>query len=137
MSRQSLLRSRSSRQLCAFVLGVLLLTFSVVVWHAQAGYRPGFGRLARVTTLPARAAKAPPVAKALAPLATITVTSSGDGAANAANCPGANCRLRDAIAAAAAAGDTVSFNVTGTITLTVGELGINKNLTIQGPARMC
>ena len=30
----------------------------------------------------------------------ITVQSTGDGPANAANCPGANCRLRDALAAA-------------------------------------
>src|SRR5438132_2197551 len=48
------------------------------------------------------------------PLATITVTSLGDGAANAANCPHAtNCRLRDAIAKAVA-GDTIDFSVTGT-----------------------
>jgi hypothetical protein len=32
--------------------------------------------------------------------ATITVQSTADGAANPANCPGAGCRLRDAIAAA-------------------------------------
>src|SRR6266550_2142551 len=63
---------------------------------------------------------------------TITVTSLGDGAANAANCPGVNCRLRDAIAKAAS-GDTITFSVTGTITLTSGELVINKNLTINGP----
>ena len=65
-------------------------------------------------------------------MATITVTDAGDGAANAANCPGANCRLRDAIAAAQP-GDTVDFAVVGAITLTEGELGINKNLTLQGP----
>src|SRR5262249_332844 len=63
---------------------------------------------------------------------TITVTSTGDGPDNAANCPGANCRLRDAIAKAVP-GDTIDFAVTGTITLTSGELFISKNLTIQGP----
>ncbi|HMX24411.1 MAG TPA: Ig-like domain repeat protein [Blastocatellia bacterium] len=66
------------------------------------------------------------------PLAVISVTSLGDGAANAANCPGASCRLRDAIAKAAA-GDTINFSVTGTITLTNGQLDITKNLTIDGP----
>jgi hypothetical protein len=73
-----------------------------------------------------------PKAVAAAPLATLTVTSTGDGAANVANCPGANCRLRDAIAKALA-GDTINFSVTGTIALTAGELVINKNLTINGP----
>jgi len=63
---------------------------------------------------------------AAAPMAAITVTSLGDDAANAANCPGANCRLRDAIAAAAA-GDTIDFAVTGQITLTHSHLSINKN----------
>ena len=44
---------------------------------------------------------------------TITVTNAGDGAANASNCPGtgASCRLRDAMAAAAA-GDTINFSNT-------------------------
>ena len=43
-----------------------------------------------------------PVAAPAAPMATITVRSLADGTANAANCPGANCRLRDAIAKALA-----------------------------------
>src|SRR5262249_46792009 len=64
---------------------------------------------------------------------TIAVQSLGDGVANAANCPGAGCRLRDAIAKAAASGDTINFSVTGVITLTNGELSIGKNLTITGP----
>ena len=58
-----------------------------------------------------------------APMTTITVTDTGDGAATPVNCPGANCRLRDAIAAAAT-GNTIDFSVTGTITLTSGELAI-------------
>ncbi len=66
------------------------------------------------------------------PMATITVQSLFDGAANAANCPGVNCRLRDAIAAAVA-GDTIDFSVTGVIALHFGELVIDKNLTINGP----
>jgi hypothetical protein len=65
-------------------------------------------------------------------LSTITVTNTGDGPANAANCPGPNCRLRDAVAKATA-GDTINFSVTGTITLNSGELSIDKNLTINGP----
>jgi hypothetical protein len=66
--------------------------------------------------------------------ATITVQSSGDGAANAANCPGAGCRLRDALAAAND-GDTINFDaaVTGTITLTSGQLLVNDSITISGP----
>ena len=55
--------------------------------------------------------------------ATNTVTTTADSG------PGS---LRDAIAAAAA-GDTINFAVTGAITLTSGELLINKNLTVAGP----
>jgi hypothetical protein len=63
---------------------------------------------------------------------TWTVTNSGDGAANAGNCPGAGCRLRDALAAAAD-GDTINFSVTGAITLSSGELEVNDSITISGP----
>lgn len=63
---------------------------------------------------------------------TWTVTSLGDGAANAANCNGPDCRLRDAIAAALV-GDTIDFAVTGTINLTAGQLSISKSLAINGP----
>ena len=60
----------------------------------------------------------------------ITVMSYTDGAVNAANCPGVNCRLRDAIAAANA-NDSITFSSAGhTIALTQGELNLNKNLTI-------
>lgn len=40
--------------------------------------------------------------------------------------------LRDVVANASA-GATVTFTVTGVITLTSGDIGINKNITIQGP----
>jgi hypothetical protein len=58
-------------------------------------------------------------------LTTWTISSLGDNASNSAT-------LRGAIAAAAP-GDTIQFSVNGTITLSGGELAIDKNLTINGP----
>src|SRR5204863_3714992 len=63
-----------------------------------------------------------PVTGALA--TTRTVTNLNDNGAGS---------LRDTIAAAAA-GDVINFSVTGTITLTGGELAISRNLTISGPS---
>ncbi len=64
---------------------------------------------------------------------TWTVQSTADGAATPANCPGVNCRLRDAIAAAGF-GDTINFSLTlpATILLTSGEITLT-NLTLSGP----
>ena len=55
--------------------------------------------------------------------ATLTVTTLTDSGAGS---------LRGQLAAAAS-GDTINFGVTGTITLTSGELVASKNLTITGP----
>ncbi len=62
--------------------------------------------------------------------ATITVTSGAD---TGGTCPGAGCTLRQAIAVSAAGG-TIDFAAGLTaVTLTSGELAIDKNLTIRGP----
>jgi hypothetical protein len=55
--------------------------------------------------------------------ATITVTNSNDSGAGS---------LRQALAGAND-GDTVNFGITGTITLTTGELLVDKSVTISGP----
>src|SRR6266550_2880688 len=55
--------------------------------------------------------------------ATITVTSTADSGAGT---------LRDALASASDC-DTIDFSVTGTITLTSGQLVVNNSLTISGP----
>lgn len=69
---------------------------------------------------------------ATAVASTITVQDIGDGAGNAANCPGAGCRLRDALAKVVDS-DTINFSVTGAITLNSGELLVDKSVTISGP----
>ena len=61
----------------------------------------------------------------------ITVQSAADdGTANPGNCPGASCRLRDALAAVAS-GDTLGFGGDMTITLS-SELVITRNVTLDG-----
>ena len=55
--------------------------------------------------------------------ATITVTNTNDSGAGS---------LRQALADAND-GDTIEFGVTGIITLTTGELLVNKSITVNGP----
>src|SRR3954453_15446959 len=62
--------------------------------------------------------------------ATITVNSEADAGGL---CPGPTCTLRQAIFSAAS-GDTIKFGAgITTVTLSSGELLIDKNLTISGP----
>src|SRR6185503_16014415 len=49
------------------------------------------------------------------------------------DCGLSDCTLREAVKYAPA-GATITFSVTGTITLTSGEIAIAKSLTITGPA---
>lgn len=56
-----------------------------------------------------------------------TLSDENDG-----SCTDGDCSLRDALATATP-GDSVEFNVTGTITLTLGELTLDKELTVAGP----
>ena len=60
----------------------------------------------------------------------LSVTKTGD--TNDGFCGILDCSLREALAAAEA-GDTIAFWVTGTIVLTGGHLLIDKDLTTEGP----
>jgi len=62
--------------------------------------------------------------------ATIIVDNGADE--NDHSCSNGDCSLRDAIETAAP-GDTIYINLVGTIGLTLGQLTIDKNLTISGP----
>jgi CSLREA domain-containing protein len=73
---------------------------------------------------------------AAAPMLTRTVTSTGDAQVGTPGC-GDGCSLREAITTSTA-GDTIDFDpavfsTPQTITLTAGELAINKALTVKGP----
>jgi CSLREA domain-containing protein len=63
-------------------------------------------------------------------VALLTVDTLADE--NDGSCGDGDCSLRDAIAVAQT-GDTIDFGVTGTITLTLGQLTIGTDLTINGP----
>jgi CSLREA domain-containing protein len=71
------------------------------------------------------------VSQAHAQGGSIVVNTLADGDDTA--CNEANCTLREAVKYAPA-GSTISFSVTGIITLTSGEIIIAKSLTITGPA---
>ncbi len=116
------------------LMSALVCTAATLLWPLRHGFAAPQHGFAAPQHLLFAGWKAPVAKTTLAAprLATLVVNSLADGAANAANCPGAGCRLRDALAAAAAASDTITFGVTGTITL-ASELTIDKNLTIQGP----
>ena len=61
--------------------------------------------------------------------ATVTVTKTAD---TDGTCTASDCSLREALKTVDAGG-TIDFAVTGTITLTNGELVIDKDVTIDGP----
>ena len=83
-------------------------------------------RLFLIAALLAVALGAPPVPVAHAADFTVDMlTDESDGECTT------DCSLRDAIEVAAS-GDTIDFSVSGTITLSLGQLSISKNLTIDG-----
>jgi CSLREA domain-containing protein len=64
--------------------------------------------------------------------ATLTVNTLLDE--NDGSCADGDCSLRDAIQVAAP-GDTIIFGITGTIILTLGQLTVDKDLTLSGPGQ--
>ncbi|MBL8208757.1 MAG: hypothetical protein JNM09_31295, partial [Blastocatellia bacterium] len=104
----------------AFVVFVSLLLGLAVSAFTPLGQRVAAQYLSK--QLRARLAARPVMTAAVPMFATLTVTNLNDSGAGS---------LRQAITDAVA-GDTITFSITGTITL-ASELAINKNLTIQGP----
>jgi CSLREA domain-containing protein len=85
---------------------------------------PGFPRVVGRLDIGAYESEAPTIGSVVVN----TLADSDDGV-----CGIGNCTLREAVKYASA-GATITFSVSGTITLTQGEIPIGKNLTIQGPA---
>src|SRR5262245_42595293 len=67
-----------------------------------------------------------PLAAHVLTMTVTKLTDTNDGVCDA------DCSLREAVTVAASS-DTIGFAVTGTIGLTLGEIVVAKNLTIQGP----
>lgn len=91
--------------------------------------------LAHLLLLATFALTAPPVRAATASIVTVK-SPHDDGIAVPDHCPGAICRLRDAVAKAAS-GDTINFDAVAfstpvTITLITSNITIDKDLTIDG-----
>ena len=110
-----------------FVLSLLL---GFVLWHAEGGARAAS---APVTVNSAARATDDPSAGGASDPTNFMVTCTANPVVVNTNDSGAG-SLRQAILDACA-GSTITFaaNVNGTITLTSGDLIIDKNLTIQGP----
>ncbi len=92
--------------------------------------------LAQLLLLATLALTAPPARAATASTAYTVRSPHDDGSADASHCPGAICRLRDAVAKASP-GDTINFDamafsVPVTITLITSNITIDKDLTIDG-----
>jgi len=88
-----------------------------------------FSFIAIALTMTLLIASSAPVPAQAATLTVNTLIDENDG-----SCSNGDCSLRDAVLLANP-GDTINFSVTGVMTLTEGEIVLNKNLVIQGPGQ--
>lgn len=118
------------RRFVIFISLFFLLLSAVFVWRdvIASGHPLRDHVTTRATHLLARTT--PGRALLATFFATQTVTSGGDSTVGAAGCSD-GCSLREAITAASA-NDLIQFSGVTTVSLTAGELAINKNLTIDG-----